>query len=312
MYGEIGIRLTGTGHFHPRCEPVARPVCCADGALPIDIACGLQCPPHPARLSQVCRRTIRILTPAAPLHSAAPLSASLPVALSRSTVAPSTSISHTPCPPSLQFTHTTPLPALTSASLPSVVSTATRSPDHSATPRTAISQPTLPSVSLSSIPFSASLSSPSLSSSPPCPQPSLAPTAVPNALPLPPHDITDVVDDEMGSGVGGGRVESASGTGSGPASGSTSGPRVDAAGAAERKRAKLRQKKKEYKERKRRRRGGESDEALLDEEDEQAVDGGDPLSPAEAVCLVQELPDQLVMDGANIKYSNVSESFTIE
>ena len=93
-------------------------------------------------------------------------------------------------------------------------------------------------------------------------------------------------------------MESASGTGSGPASGSTSGPRVDAAGAAERKRAKLRQKKKEYKERKRRRRGGESDEALLDEEDEQAVDGGDPLSPAEAVCLVQELPDQLVMDGA--------------
>ena len=56
MCGENGVRFTGTGQFHPRCKPVARPVCCADGALPIDVACGLQSPPHPARLSQVCRR----------------------------------------------------------------------------------------------------------------------------------------------------------------------------------------------------------------------------------------------------------------
>ena len=58
MCGENGIRLTGTGQLHLRCEPVARPVCCADGALSIDIACGLQSPLHPARLSQVCRRAL--------------------------------------------------------------------------------------------------------------------------------------------------------------------------------------------------------------------------------------------------------------
>ena len=264
-------------------------------------------PPRPPPL-YTPRYTIRVLTPASPLHAA-----SLHTAPSTAPVNPtltSTAILTSTLPS--QSVHTALPITATSTSGPSIAPTslfpvcspiALATPSPSTLPQSSWLPPTLCPLPSSAPFFNFAGSLLSQSSSPP------PPTAITTTLSLSPRGIEDAVDDEMGNGGDSG----GSGSGSGPVSGPTSGP-VDPVGPSgstdgstvettatadldEVKRAKEKQKRKarkaRWKERQRERAAQMADESKEENEDE---DGTEPDLDRDGWCW-QFVAAELVIPG---------------